>query len=244
MSGNERPALVFSLNWKISLASAIFFPILIYLGLWQLGRAEEKQTILDEWYIQQALPPVIVKRLDALKAENNSIQLKGHFDQTQYWLFENRFFKGKLGYEVLMVLTTETGERILVNRGWVPASAYREELPVFATPDYVLSVQGILKDPADYKMLKDKGEFADAWPKRIVEINLSTMSEHYGEILHPKLLKLNLESEGALAVTNEKPINMTPAKHRAYAFQWFALAFALCILWLVANSNITQVLKK
>lgn len=244
MNGNTRPAFAFSLNWKITLACLVFFPILISLGYWQLQRATEKQTILDLWYTQQAMPAQQINKLAELADSNTPLNISGQFDQARYWLFENRFFESKPGYDILMVFHTVGGEQILVNRGWVPASPYREELPKFATPGESVAIQGVLKAPTDFNMLQEKGKLFDAWPKRVLEINLEHMSKLYGLKLYPKVLQLEPGSAAALSVKNELPINMTPAKHRAYAFQWFSLAFALVVLWLIANSNIVQVLKK
>src|SRR5690606_11009039 len=121
-------------NWKITLASGVFLPLLIGLGFWQLNRAQEKQLLLDQWYVQQALPPVTINNLDEIENGNigseniegrnievrnkGTLVLQGKFDQAQYWLLEHRFYKGKLGYEVLMVFHTMAGEHLLVNRGW------------------------------------------------------------------------------------------------------------------------------
>lgn len=222
----------------------VFFPILLSLGFWQLQRATEKQTILDLWYTQQALPAVKIEKFADLDDSNMPINISGQFDQARYWLFENRFFEGKLGYEILMVFHTAAGEQILVNRGWVPASPYREELPKVTTPGDRIAIQGMLKEPTDYSLLREKEKLFDAWPKRVLEINLQHMSRLYGLQLYPKVLQLESASPAALSVNNLPPVNMTPAKHRAYAFQWFSLAFALVLLWLVANSNILAVLKK
>jgi cytochrome oxidase assembly protein ShyY1 len=36
---------------------------------------------------------------------------------------------------------------------------------------------------------------------------------------------------------NWQPINMKPEKHLGYAFQWFALAFVLIIIFIVVNTQ-------
>ncbi len=234
--------LIFSPNWKLTLASLLFLPLLISLGVWQLNRAKEKQTILDSWYAQQAQSPVTIKRLSDLKAA--PVQLQGLFVTAKYWLLESKFFEGKLGYEVLMPFVTSEDEHILVNRGWVPASPYREVLPEISTPLGSIVIQGTVELPADLKMLEDHADKTNTWPKRVLEANIARMSDQYGKQLYPGILKLDVVSEGALLVNLRPPINITPAKHRAYAFQWFAMALALCCLWLFANSNLSQFLNK
>lgn len=232
-----------TINWKITLASGIFLPLLIGLGFWQLSRAQEKQVLLDHWYIQQALPPVTINNLDEIENGNiGMLVLQGEFDPAQYWLLENRFHKGKLGYEVLMVLHTVAGEHLLVNRGWVAASPYREELPKFATPTEQIELRGTLRKPTDFSMLDEKDQQADSWPQRILEINIERMSKLYGSDLYPEIFRLEQQSTGALDI-DWPVVNVTPAKHKAYAFQWFAMAFALLVLWICANTNILQLIR-
>lgn len=243
MNEKSRPAFAFALNWKITLASLLFFPILISLGIWQLHRATEKQTILDSWHAQQAKSPVGINKLADMKGLNAPLTVSGEFDQHRYWLLENRFFQGKLGYEVLMVFRTLAEEHVLVNRGWVAALPYREQLPEFVTPQTQVTLLGSLKPPTDFSLLQDKETKDTTWPQRVLEVDIQKMNQSYGVHLFPEILKLDAASMAALNVHNDLPVNVTPAKHRAYAFQWFSMALALLVLWLIANSNIVQVLK-
>lgn len=232
-----------TINWKITLASGVFLPLLIGLGFWQLNRAQEKQILLDNWYIQQALPAITINNLDEIENGNlETISLEGEFDAKHYWLVENRFYKGKLGYEVLMPFQIRSDEQIIVNRGWVPASPYREILPEFETPANKLRLYGAIRDPEDFNVIKEKNLATDSWPQRILEIDLKRMSQTYGATLHSKILRLDQQSAGALNI-DWPVVNVTPAKHKAYAFQWFAMAFALLILWFCANTNILQLIK-
>ena len=39
-------------------------------------------------------------------------------------------------------------------------------------------------------------------------------------------------------------VNVTPAKHTGYAVQWFAMAFALGIIFIFFNTNLAELLKR
>jgi surfeit locus 1 family protein len=39
-------------------------------------------------------------------------------------------------------------------------------------------------------------------------------------------------------------VNVTPAKHTGYAVQWFAMAFALGLIFIFRNSNLGELLKR
>ena len=73
------------------------------------------------------------------------------------------------------------------------------------------------------------------WPKRVLQINWQAVAHHLklsnsDKVLVTKLL--NIDSEEAVAlVTDWSPVNVSPAKHNAYAMQWFAMSVALLILY-------------
>lgn len=244
MTGPARPQFEFSINWKLSLASVLLFPLLIVLGFWQLNRADEKQTILEQWYKQQALPAKTVDSLEQLVDEPfQAIAIDGILDKTRYWLLEGKFYKGILGYQVLMVLHTEANEYLLVNRGWVQSSVYREELPQIVVPDGKVQLRGMLVIPSDFKLIDESESRVGEWPIRILEANTIAMSKQYGQELYSKVLRLEEQSVAAYQV-DWQAVNILPAKHKAYAFQWFSMACALFILWFCANSNIIQLFRK
>jgi len=49
------------------------------------------------------------------------VQLRGHYEPERLFLFDNRVFKGVVGFEVLNVFLVEsTAKPVVVNRGFVP----------------------------------------------------------------------------------------------------------------------------
>src|SRR5690606_40972913 len=50
-------------------------------------------------------------------------------------IFDNLSHAGAPGYQVLTVLELAEGSHLLVNRGWVPFSGFREQLPPVALPE-------------------------------------------------------------------------------------------------------------
>lgn len=243
---NKKPGFAFKLNWKITLFTLLLLPLLVSLGFWQLHRAQEKQTIQEEYQLQQALPPVEFDGATVSDGNYRRVRMAGEFVVDRYWLLENKIQNGRLGYHVIMPFEIG-GDRqhslIVVNRGWVEAKAYREELPEFSTPQSKVTLSGMLVMPSSSPFIDESQSQFSEWPHRLLELDLNVMQEQLDQTLFPKVLQLDADSPGALAV-NWQPINMTPEKHRAYAVQWFALAAALVILFLFANSNIAQILTR
>ena len=109
-------------------------PLLIALGIWQLGRSEEKRIFLEQQEQGLAsseiiqLSTAIEDNVDALRYKK--VQAAGHYDQAHQFLIDNQISAGKAGYFVLtpFVLQGEA-KAVLVNRGWVPLNQDRSVLP-------------------------------------------------------------------------------------------------------------------
>ena len=236
MSGRYR--LSFQFNWKITAFTLLMLPILIGLGVWQLQRAQQKQTIQEHWLQQQALPPVAMSQLD----QRSSMQFRrviaeGDFIDDRYWLLENKFYNQQWGYQVVMAFRTRDDRYIVVNRGWVAGSAYRDQLPEFSIPPHSTRIVGTVANPSKMVLVDESQSALVSWPHLLLEIDIDVMARQLGQPLQPFVLRLDADSPGALAVAWQ-PINMTPARHRGYAIQWFALAVALLVLFVFGNSNI------
>jgi len=232
--------LQFQLNWKLSLFSFALLPILLSLGVWQLSRAQQKQTLQESWQHQQALPALPYRGDTAF--QNRRYVVSGQFVTDRYWLLENRMLDSKLGYEVLMAF--RVGEHLLlVNRGWVAAGQYRQDSPQLVLPVAEQRLSGTLKQPSDSRFIEQSYQPVTQWPQRLLEVDTALMASQFGEPLAAHILLLDPDSPTALAV-NWQPINMSPAKHTGYAVQWFAMALALTVLWCITNTNILMLIRR
>lgn len=231
----------FEFNWKITLFSVLLLPLLISLGFWQLSRAQQKETLQQSWLEEQALPPVHYREL--LDRENASgarrVFAEGSFDTQKYWLVENKILAGKLGYHLVAPFYTEYQDWLLVNLGWVPADAYREVNPEVIIPAGKLRISGTLRTPSDSRFIEQKPDNSGEWPFRLLEIDFPLMNDQYGKPFETRVIFADADSPGAQLVSWQ-PINMTPERHRGYALQWFAMAFALLVLWFVTNTNVLK----
>lgn len=219
----------------------LLLPLLCRLGFWQLSRAEEKRQLQNAQQTQQALPAIRYSP-DILTADFRQARAEGQFDTQRYWLLEGRRYNGKLGYEVLMPLQLGTSW-LLVNRGWLPAGIYREDNPSVSSPEGRVQVTGTLVTPSDSPLINHKDFKVAQWPQRILEVDIAFLSRQYGTPFDNKVLRINADDSAAFAVAWQS-INMLPQKHTAYAVQWFSMAFVLALLWLFANSNLAQLIRR
>lgn len=241
--------LKFFPEWRISLATAALFPFLIWLGFWQLDRAQEKSEIGNAWELRSLQPPAPLGQL--VGQENEALAFKrvlltGEYVEDVVFLLDNKTRNGKFGYEVLSLFDlVGIDQFVLVNRGWIAGDPARLSLPEIPHEQGLLSVTGHLYIPGDKPYLLAEQTFESGWPKRIQALEMDKISTvaqaQVGAPLYPHLVRIDIAQAGALAV-DWKIVNVSPQKHNGYAFQWFAMALFLGIFYVLRSTNLWQVL--
>ena len=107
----------------------------LWASQWQFHRGEDRKLRNAKIEAHISIPVVelatLTSRVDA--NEWRKISTSGTFDANNQILLRNRYFEGKYGYAVLTRFTTDTGDTIWVDRGWVAAGASATVAP--KTPD-------------------------------------------------------------------------------------------------------------
>ena len=241
-------SVAFIRSWPLSLLCLCFFPLLLALGNWQLNRAAEKTLLLDRIDARLSSQPQKIDQLGQLQAYT-PVRLLGFYTD-EYFYLDNRTRNGHVGYEILQVFETGNREqgksRWLINRGWLPAGSHRSELPEVAYPLAAKVITGFIypsghdsealsgegKDPA--KSIEPRARIQSL--QSIADTNLSlTQAEWH--------IRLSADSDTAL-FTDWQLVNTNPQKHQGYAVQWFSMAAALSLLWLLAATNLRQIVRE
>jgi surfeit locus 1 family protein len=76
-------------------------PCLLWLGVWQLHRADEKRALQMQFDAQRNAEPIDAAQLSAEPVAYTRAQLRGEFDNAHSFLLDNRVLHGRVGYEVL-----------------------------------------------------------------------------------------------------------------------------------------------
>ena len=233
------------LNKGVLAFVVLFLPLTVALGFWQLSREEEKRQLLDEYRARETSPPVPLSRLE----ENEDHQYRrvsatGRFDNAHTVLLENRVRQGRPGFEVVTLFELEDNARpVWVNRGWIAGFLDRSRLPEIPRVDGPVTLFGYLYRPLEEPFTAGEEIWRSRWPQVFQNLDLALLSEKMDTAFHPYRLRLDRGSRGALK-TGWDVVNVVPEKHRGYAVQWFAMAFALLILAVFANSNLAGLLKR
>ena len=194
------------------------------LGTWQITRALEKQAARDAWGAADGFTPhhdgMDVRPYQRVRAD-------GRFDAGHQFLLDNIIIESRIGAYVITPLETAADEPLLlVNRGWLPRNGMaidESRLAIEADPVRVHGRIGSLPR-AGYRMgtaVEDT-----SWPKTAVYPHIDDLAALLGRDVQPYVLLLDPESAYGF-LRHWVPEEMGPARHYAYAFQWFAIALVL-----------------
>lgn len=232
-------SLTLNFNLRITLLTVIFLPILISLGFWQIERANEKHSIINEITRTKRAPALPWHATDLLPYQ--LVVAEGKFDENRYWLLDNQVRRGKVGFDVIMPFVSK-GAEILVNRGWVEGDISRRTLPKVTTPSDTIKITARTYKPFVTLEAHNGGKEL-GWPRIIGNLNIAEMAAGLKVEHSEYILRLQQDSPGALH-TGWPEINVSEAKHKGYAVQWFAMAFALLLMYVLSSSNILSLLSK
>jgi surfeit locus 1 family protein len=196
------------------------------LGTWQLRRAEATRATLARFAsgtagaVLESLP----RELDD-DARFRRVALGGEYVPQPQFLLDNMLHEGAPGYQVLTALRVPgSAERVLVNRGWVPAGDDRSVLPDVAVDAGARTVSARL-ERLPRPGLRLGGQPADRGAATVV-LQYPTAAElarRLGAPVFDYQLLLDASAEDGY-VRDWRAPGIAPERHWSYAGQWLALA--------------------
>ncbi len=236
-------------NYQFSIFSIVvylfFLILLISLGFWQLGRADEKRALLAKE--QQAGDEKVIKFLSINDAEDSEIsryrqiELIGQYDTEHQFLIDNQIVDGQVGYFVLTPFKLEGNNRVvLVNRGWVALNKNRSILPdVSIAGKQKINLIGRTNHFPSVGIRLSGAEIpTDGWPSVVQVVDVNVLSMRLSYPLFPFQIELDANmSDGYKRNWKMTSSVMPPEKHIAYAVQWFVLAITLTLMFIGISRN-------
>lgn len=206
------------------------------LGNWQLGRAAEKQALQDR-YVELSRQPPVHLGTHEIRPENRTlrrVEVRGQFEPNHMVLLDNRVHNQVPGYHVVMPLRITGANRyVLVNRGWISATGDRARLPPVQTPPGEVAVRGIASIPSDRYLELSSEVVEDRVWQNLTLTRYRTATRL--DVLPIVILQEDSVQDGL--VRDWPAPDYGRKTHLAYAFQWFALAIAIALYYLLANAR-------
>jgi len=226
-----------------TIVTLLLFTLLINLGFWQIRRGDAKQAMVQRLEQRSKQPSRDLASLSSSELQTDlsdfPLQATGHYLNQYNLLLDNRTHQGEPGYQVLTAFLTN-GKILLVNRGWVAQGPNRAVFPIIPADRDEITVHGKIEQPnPNYFVLKEDDYQQVSWPFLIQKIDLDKTEPLFDHPLLPFVLLLN--PEPASFFIREWHSNfMGPEKHYGYALQWFSLAAALLVIYLIVNTERQQ----
>lgn len=215
------------------MACAIF----VTAGVWQLDRAEQKHRLYSD-FDSSGAADVLTEPIADADIESSiyrPMRLAGRYDAEHQFLLDVMVHDGRVGYHVLTPLRRD-GVAVLVNRGWVDADADRLIVPDITVDAGERDVSGLVAPlpRSGMRLEPDAVDPAAPWPRRLT---FPSAADIRGQLDYQAAgFQLLLDADRDDGFVREwRPALMTPVQHVSYAIQWFGLAVALVVIFVVVN---------
>jgi surfeit locus 1 family protein len=241
----------FQPNLWPSVATLVVFPLLLSLGFWQLDRAEQKEALSHSFEKRAQSRPVDLnvpseQRDDREEMLWRNVTGLGSFDSGFQFLLDNQVVAAQTGYFVYTPFRLiEDAGWVLVNRGWVWAGTDRTRLPAVESLESVIEIRGTAKAPPLTGLLLGDETIEDmgGGTYRLQRLSLDELAGLTGLNLLSYVVRLDDQAEQGLVRKWRIP-GSGKERHLGYAFQWFALATALTVIFIVVNLKRTKAIER
>ena len=232
----------FSPKFLTSILTLIFITLFAYLGMWQLDRAEYKRNLYTEFENRQSSSETDFNqeannKLDKQALIWKRIKVRGEFLEQYQILLDNQVEDTHAGYFVYTPFKIDQSEKVvLVNRGWLIANTDRTVSPELVMTNGPVEINAVVKDtPRTGLLLKElPPEKLKETIYRVQRIDINELEDLTQQKLLPYIVRLEPESKHGYIKKWRKP-GSGENTHNGYAFQWFAFAVVLLIIYLALN---------
>ena len=216
----------------------------VWLGWWQLDRAGEKERRSGTFATRTGDAPILLnERLSIMPSEIDPewwryrrVEVAGEALGARQYLLDNRTRNGVAGFHVYVpMLVTGLDRMVLVNRGWVAIGPSRERRPDVSLNPSALVVSGIVDYPRQPLLLGDDGYAESHWPKVVQRIDLDNTARDLDRLVLPFVVLMDSALPQGFVREWTPYLGIGPERHRGYAFQWFSLAAAVAVVWVVVK---------
>lgn len=229
-------SLVFKPRLMSGLAVLLGMALFIHLGQWQAGKAQRRSEEIAQFRerSQQAIHPLTGVPAQAQTLQDLPVTVRGTWESEHQFYLDNRVEDGQPGLHLITPLRIAGSQmRVLVNRGWVAWPQRNQPLPSVATPAGEMILTGIAAVPS-YKRFFLMPEREDGNPRLVMRVDMERLAARFGGALQPLIVLQTSDTGDGLLRRWPEPEDRV-ARHRSYAFQWYGMAVALAVFYLVAS---------
>lgn len=227
------------------MALVVLFSIITsLLSWWQFSRREERVVRIEQVLANYDKEPVAIEDLDwfvGASGQSNQewtpVQVTGRYLTDQEVIVRNRPLSGQAGFLQLVPLLMDSGQILIIERGWLPAGS-----------DVTMPASNPLPDPVQHELVvrlrapePDLGR--DPVPGQLASINPAELSDElasYGELLTDRYGRIASETPSYQDSPMPMPMpSLNEGNHLSYALQWilFGLMAFGALIWAYRNDR-------
>lgn len=220
------------------MAGALLF---IRLGVWQLHRADFKEALLRRYAASASAPVQDFSTVAKLPLADGfpPVRVSGRYLADRLYLLDNPNHDQRGGVEVFAPFELHGEQQLLlVDLGFLPGDGTGQTPPLPPLSAAEVSLQGLYvpPPPIGLELGGDALTRQAHWPKKSIFLDLTEVARDLGRPLYPRTLSLNPDPAAIYMRVHTLDFSaMPPARHRAYAFQWFTFALAAVVILLVVH---------
>ena len=216
---------------KLLTSFSIFFVfVFVFLGIWQIERAANKEGLLQDFNSEQESPPT---RLTSQSPNWSRVFVDGVFDSSRQILIDNQIHNGKVGYKIFTPFRFDDNKIVLVDRGWIGQGQSRSDLPQLNILEKKSRIIATVTSP-EQGVLAGSELLTNEWPRVSQSKAVEVIALAFNEPILDIVLVLDPGSSQITEFIQIKPFAITPVKHYGYAMQWFTMSIVLLGMFLFA----------
>ena len=208
--------------------------LFVGLGVWQLARNDQKHRKVAREKAAYARPAPAVTTLGAGARDGTRVEARGTFDGAHETALRNQVRSDHVGVDVLTPLRLADGSSVLVDRGWVHASA-QGGITTDPPPRGTVVVHGLVHASNPFSADDSVDHLPDG-RLAVPRVDLDAIGKTMPYQLRPVWIE-------AQAITPPQAGNVPqlpqppapdPVNHMEYAIEWFAFALIPIVGWPIA----------
>jgi cytochrome oxidase assembly protein ShyY1 len=222
----------------LTVAAAVLF---VRLGVWQLHRADFKDSLLRRYVAAATAAPVPFGQVAAAPPADAfpRVAVAGRYLADRIYLLDNPRHDARGGVEAYVPLVLPDQQRLLlVDLGFLPGTGNDRTPQLPPLPQGEVRLHGLYLPPpgVGLELGGDALGRQAHWPKTTIYLDLAQVAQDLGRSLYPRVLALDADPSAIYQRAHAFDFSsMPPARHRAYAFQWFSFAVAVLAIFVILH---------
>lgn len=228
----------FTPDWRMTILALLAVLLFVRLGFWQLIRAEEKKQMLAAETVLASQSPILWQPGMMRPQQYQPVSIKGHY-LSNILLLDNQHHQHQFGYNVLTPFKLNSGNLILIDRGWIEGDITRRTLPEVKIPTGPMHLTGRVYYPVGKNWVLGPSVEKKGKTTIVEQLDTKLIGRFLHKSVYPFIIRLD-KSEADGYLREWVVVAMPPERHYAYALQWFAIAFVILILFIALNLKKTD----